>query len=1761
MNRAFRQILSFTLAVICIVSLLPLNVLVDEAHAATHTIWVRTIPEIYLEHKSDGTVWLNTAATNKKLGTFSSLGNTIQVKDLEVVTNYYDPVLVFAQGSGINVSAWKNGINFSSLKARPGTSQEPLRITNGSSGTSYVGEGIKNGRSWDITITKGKSGRQVVGNYPKSTSARILNISDGWTTYKINFTLNKSSIPSKGQSKLHTVLTWLTYSASSSSGDPWSLPDKPSKPDKPDPPDPPDPVWPDPEPEPEPQVPSKAGASAQINMPANTYSNYKYLSGNLSASATGYDTSKYEDVGTLSNLSINLTTNFGSNSNSQKASSVTTSVNSTIDNTLLNKLIRVNPVQFDYTGSAVAKSVLTNGSSYTYTLNGARGRLTLQNQKPSTKISLQTLYNGNRINIGYYYANTPTDLSVVFDDYEKDKKQVIFYIAKKDSWETKKVEFVYTRDSSGKEDYFIRDDLFEIVGTPTKSLDKFSGQIKFKKPGRYVLYSQVIDMTDESMARYLRDSAEDIFNGSGNTQYIEVRPEPQPPTAIISSPPYAFEDEPFTVTQASTDPNNDIVNWVWTNPIDTADGKEVQSNLKNAGKDGGSITFPTGSAHHEYKITLKVTDATNLSDTAEQVIKVISNVPVAVIKPVPDPDGEVDPNNPDKDPSNPDNPGGSHGNGNSYTADITALKENRRLVLSAADSIAPSSDVIQWNKAKWEFKAISGGNNSNIHSEISSDKKSVTMQFDKPGVYEAKISLSNRFTEENPNHEDLQASTYSLRITVVPDEKPLSTIEVSSEVPDINKGTTNEAVTTFKVNAMSIDGDLLPNNTKTYANKTYKWDIYESTDNVNWTLVDEHRRTYSNTNTEVSVKSPMTNGKHSSLKAVVTVLETFGEPYKSEWLNSDGSWKRTCQSTIETTLNWKPIIEITPPSETYPNTNDLYYDETDIDGDGKSDGKFIRVYEGDTFNIGTHIYDEVPEKTKVIWELSKKTHGGEYVTTQDSGSSWINSSYVNKQLINSGGSLKITLPGIYRLRAYIKDDLGLEGTPCDIFIRVYTLPIGVLETNPQYQYFNDEWTAKENVRFDLRSNPTIVDDEWGVAWHQMDWEKDSWTITGVYTKDVAESPYRQESTVVDTTSKQGLKVSVGQKIEAGKEVHVMHPDFVTNGVNTASSNSSTDEYVYTELGSRLGLGETSSSMNMIDLVAISGINSNGKKLTITPYSDGRYLIDGDDPSGFYSLIDSVKDTLLLNHPDYNIKVFKESTVSTNKELFRTIKPYGYFDGFINTQGLEENRYTVAHFIDYTDDSGNSGTTYLAGSISELTRDKNNKECKVGEIRILDGFDPQVWGEDGSKAPGELTFKGAAKVYARSQSISNETLNETDESIRNSKIKDEFNSGSWTLIAEFGPNTSSWDDILVATLNRVEPTSDINDTYWELKSQFNNQTIKLTQDKHVQFKVEFTNNGSALHHTAVVIRGVGGIYDDSQNDVSNIKTIKQVLESLDLRGNNSTKIIVYATDTNINIQEFNSSANATTDKNIVELRNYLTSPEVVAKYGDIRLLVYSPFSDETSLYVNGLKGKLIEAVQLDANIASIAPSINDYLSTLNLKTDNKYWRAFTFTEPGEYTITYSGTNFAGKTTRPVSYKITVLEDIPPIVDGVITSPTYRVGTKNGGYTTTVKPIATLSLTSNGMDGIKIRSIDRDVLPGVNRQKLKNDDIEYTNVTVLYDANNNGTFTDSSDLKWELQDSNVEQTVDKNGRLLTEQYIILTGSAKQEILSSYILRPIK
>lgn len=158
-----------------------------------------------------------------------------------------------------------------------------------------------------------------------------------------------------------------------------------------------------------------------------------------------------------------------------------------------------------------------------------------------------------------------------------------------------------------------------------------------------------------------------------SNQFIYVSPAPQPPVAQIKGLAYNYANTDTVFTDASTDPNDDIVQWTWPNVLndknesvewveyfeeemdENGDGtgvgewrlakantdyviKSMNDRTRQSGELSANIKVSSTLSFKNYgmyRIHLKVTDATGLEDETYHDINIIEDIPVPIPEVIP----------------------------------------------------------------------------------------------------------------------------------------------------------------------------------------------------------------------------------------------------------------------------------------------------------------------------------------------------------------------------------------------------------------------------------------------------------------------------------------------------------------------------------------------------------------------------------------------------------------------------------------------------------------------------------------------------------------------------------------------------------------------------------------------------------------------------------------------------------------------------------------------------------------------------------------------------------------------------------------------------------------------------------------------------------------------------------------------------------------------------------------------------------------------
>lgn len=567
--------------------------------------------------------------------------------------------------------------------------------------------------------------------------------------------------------------------------------------------------------------------------------------------------------------------------------------------------------------------------------------------------------------------------------------------------------------------------------------------ITFTESGYYTIQTSI---TDELGAR-------DVA-----TKTIFVRNEPEPPTAVINSSDYTFVNYPFPVKDASTDPNNDIIKWQWDKVVPASEETTgaVSGTLNNAEYPaegnkptniGGTLQF---SAPGEYKIGLAVTDATNLTNHTEKTIKVIRDIPVAIVEPGP----ESKDNPSDSDPHYETDPDDN--------IEKVYVKQNRKLILNASTSLNPPASPIIWDKTEWVY-----GNSDTdadydmncVKVDKSSNNEQQVILVKDVGEFKVTLTLHNKYSDElSSDDPDLSARTKVIIVKVLPDEDPLTTIQVNNANPNFHDNPQSVEVT-LSGTATSPDNDFID---------YYNWRVYRDNNNDGQYAENELQTQINNTKT-TQVKSTVKfeTGNTSKFLSQVDAYERFGQETLDQFVTSGDIRHSSAEQEFE--VNWRPCISYT-----------------------------IRdfAYVDDTLTITPTLRDENVETCTVEWTLMRKNKEGEYVAV-DAASLPANGfgDAPIWQLGLHGGNIRITQDGYYRLDAVITDAEGHSEYFASEEIRIYDVPHAVISDKVEYRWKGVAFQFKESRKFTLDGNHSYADDSTGVAKHQINRALDEWSIT------------------------------------------------------------------------------------------------------------------------------------------------------------------------------------------------------------------------------------------------------------------------------------------------------------------------------------------------------------------------------------------------------------------------------------------------------------------------------------------------------------------------------------------------------------------------------------------------------------------------------------------------------------------------------------------
>lgn len=475
------------------------------------------------------------------------------------------------------------------------------------------------------------------------------------------------------------------------------------------------------------------------------------------------------------------------------------------------------------------------------------------NDPPTADFSAKGKYKGKYVNS--FYVEYPTEIEDRSTDPEGDKGYLDWRIKKDGHTVLMAQEVLHgiyevdgLEDSFNYSDSYIQDASIDYTG----NID-----LTFKQDGIYEIQQTIYDYLGES----------DTYNNS-----INVETEPEPPTAVIDAVDYAFAGDPIQIKDGSTDPNGDINQWDWTIPSENTTGSL-------SGENGGELTFAKKGT---YTVGLKVTDATDLSDSTTKDLTVIPQIPVVKLE------GE----------------------------DTT--KQNRKYPITIENSLSPISDPIQTARNEWTIEPLDGQNSDSIKIDPdTSTAMTKNMLFKEPGDYRINIKLHNNYTDANPHDEDIGAREAEIMVHVSPDEAPEGEIIIQNGTPNFTDNPKSILVT-IKSNASSPDSDIVQH---------YDWNITRDNDEDD-SFEDETPFYSLNEDLTTAITFPVTFELNNNglFQADMNVQEEFGQETIEKYVTEDD--RRATDITQTFAVNWVPDIKFDLPDFAY--TDDIFGFETEI---------------------------------------------------------------------------------------------------------------------------------------------------------------------------------------------------------------------------------------------------------------------------------------------------------------------------------------------------------------------------------------------------------------------------------------------------------------------------------------------------------------------------------------------------------------------------------------------------------------------------------------------------------------------------------------------------------------------------------------------------------------------------------------------------------------------------------------------------------------
>lgn len=265
-----------------------------------------------------------------------------------------------------------------------------------------------------------------------------------------------------------------------------------------------------------------------------------------------------------------------------------------------------------------------------------KGTVSVVNYAPTAYFTAKTNSLEDKYASLFFYINDPITLTDGCSDHEDALAHRYYVIKRNGSNIAVSTDF----GDEDKIDRYVR----EFTGNATTK----THTLTFSQPGTYTIECQCSDEMGKLSTVYSRT--------------IYVSGEPAAPTAKINANDYTYMNYDTTFTDASTDPNDDIVDWKWAPEIEyfeevldengdsTGEGEWIPAvagthytgSLTDQTRNiNGGYTTAAGTLQFKvygtFRIHLTVTDVTGLSDTTYHDIEILENIPVVVVDDDPNP--------------------------------------------------------------------------------------------------------------------------------------------------------------------------------------------------------------------------------------------------------------------------------------------------------------------------------------------------------------------------------------------------------------------------------------------------------------------------------------------------------------------------------------------------------------------------------------------------------------------------------------------------------------------------------------------------------------------------------------------------------------------------------------------------------------------------------------------------------------------------------------------------------------------------------------------------------------------------------------------------------------------------------------------------------------------------------------------------------------------------------------------------------------------